>query len=594
MTEIYAMTKFTRILIAVALSAFVAADLSLGATISTANLLGQNRPGGIIDNAAFWPTAKAAPPREPFSGMLSLSEVRMLTNPEKLALVLDRDPQLFPAVALTFFTEGNDLVPFTQDVIRYATAGRGKSYWDVLVQPGRVWSEPADGGWSRAAFPFALVNSIEGETHNGIATFLYRGKRVSNLRFQIVMQTASFYVKESFLATGLVPAAFRSVDGAPLQDRRQAYRLERDDRLPLIPWQSLAAQVGADKLEAFDGELKPNLILMSGLDYQGTFYLKSCRGAGGNVPWCDRARFGVWSATKALAIESALLRLAQKFGPSVFDLKISDYVPEAAAFEGWRHVRFEDAVDMATGIGNGTTRTQPNDIVDGYLDASYATWYEARSVHDKVMALLKDGRSYPWGPGKVARYRDQDMFILGVALDRFLKSKEGPSADIWGMLRTEVFEPIGVHEAPTNRTIEPDGSIGQPLMAYGYYPTVGEVVRVARLYQNRGRWGGTQILDGVRIDELLTGKRKGLPSGEHFAYGEVLYSNALWFAPYSKTGACHLYYPSMVGWGGNLVALLPDGLTGVRLANGEDNQDPGLSDTDGMARVADRIAPLCH
>ena len=55
-------------------------------------------------------------------------------------------------------------------------------------------------------------------------------------------------------------------------------------------------------------------IVLSGLDYQGMFYLKRCESAGGQLPWCDRARFGVWSATKALANETALLRLAEKYG----------------------------------------------------------------------------------------------------------------------------------------------------------------------------------------------------------------------------------------------------------------------------------------
>ncbi len=123
--------------------------------------------------------------------------------------MLGRDSKLFPGVALSFFTDKGDLVPFTQDVIRYGSAGSGHSFWDMIVQPGRVWSEPVDGDCSRSAFPFALVNSLEGETHNGLATFLYKPGRISNLRFQIVQQTAPFYVKDYFTASGLVPRLSR-------------------------------------------------------------------------------------------------------------------------------------------------------------------------------------------------------------------------------------------------------------------------------------------------------------------------------------------------------------------------------------------------
>jgi CubicO group peptidase (beta-lactamase class C family) len=140
----------------------------------------------------------------------------------------------------------------------------------------------------------------------------------------------------------------------------------------MAAWTELAAKVGRSRLAGFDGSMAAGDIVLSGLDYDGTFFLKECRSAAGPLPWCERARFGVWSATKALVNETALLRLAQKFGAGVFELKIADYVPEAAAHPGWRDVRFEDAIDMATGIGNGSAKREPNDIGDGYLDPSYS------------------------------------------------------------------------------------------------------------------------------------------------------------------------------------------------------------------------------
>ncbi|HEX4241033.1 MAG TPA: serine hydrolase [Steroidobacteraceae bacterium] len=563
--------------------------------ITAAELHATSWSGGVIDNSAFTPPKGAAAAHEPFLGTLRLSEASMPSQPTPLSAgpVLGRDPQLFPGVELAFFTDSGDLVPVTQDVIRYAAAGRGKSYWDVLVQPGRVWSEPADDGWSRAAFPFALINSIEGETHNGLATFLYRASQVSNLRFQIVQQTSPFYIKPIFTAAGLVPAA----PGAAPKDltaAKRALAAERTDRVRISDWQALAAKVGAERLAGFDGTMKTGEIVLAGLDYEGTFYLEECRSAGGPLPWCDRARFGVWSATKALANEAALLHLAQKYGPGVFDLRIRDYVREAAAHPGWNAVRFDDAIDMATGIGNGSARSEPNEIEDGYLDKSYARWYEARSVDEKVEALLEDGRTYPWGPGKVVRYRDQDMFILGVAMDRFLKSKEGPSADLWTMLRREVYEPIGIHDAPVNRTTEADGRPGQPLMAYGYYPTLGDMIRIARLYQNGGRHGERQILYAPRLRELLSGRDpKGRPTGEHLKGGETTYTNAFWVSSYAAAGGCRVFYPRMIGWGANIVALMPDGLTGIRLAH-SDGMDIAAVETAGMAHVADGLAPFCR
>lgn len=565
--------------------------------IGAAELLAPTWSGSVIANTAFVPGADAVDAHAPFVGTLRLTETQMSTQPAALSPPpgLDQDPKLFPGVTISFFTDKGDLVPFTQDVIRYATKNQGHSYWDIIVQPGRVWSQPGDEGWSRAAFPFALVNSIEGETHNGLATFLYRDGRVSNLRIQVVQQTAPFNIGDHFIAACLVPAHFEPAASDQVDSLKRNYAAGRAGAVPIAGWKELAAKVGEATLAGFDGTMPAVDILLSGLDYQGTFYLKGCYSAGGELPWCDRARFGVWSATKALVNETALLRLAEKYGPAVFELKITDYVPEAARHRGWRNVRFEDAINMATGIGNGSTKREPNDISDGYLDASYPKWYGAQSTAEKVTALLDDGAVYPWGPGQVARYRDQDMFILGVAMDRFLRSKEGPAANIWSMLEQEVFAPIGIHQAPTNRTIEGDSSIGQPLMAYGYYPTISDMALISRLYQSEGRHGGTQILYAPRIRKLLAGPEpRGFPTGEQLRSGETSYFNAFWFSSYAASPGCRRFYPRMIGWGGNIVALLPGGITGIRLAKSGGTPDNSDVDTSGMARVANSLSKFCQ
>jgi hypothetical protein len=579
---------------AIALAAIgCSSPLAMADPVPLQELRGADYAGELLPNTAFTPGAGARAAHEPFVGRLLVSESEMLTAPSPLKSreVLGKETALFPRVDLTFFTVDGDLVPATQDVIRAGSSGRGKSFWDLIVQPGKVWSEPGEGSWSRAAFPFALVNSLEGETHNGLATFAYRGREVTNLRFQIVQQTAPFLVTDYFTARGIARTAWRSA--RPSEKLVGTYRDSLADRLVVGSWAELAAQVGPDRLKGFDAGLPADQSVLAGLDYRGKFYLQFCSSAAGELPWCDRARFGVWSATKALANETALLRLAQKFGPAVFELRIADYVPEAASYPAWREVRFEDAIDMATGIGNGSAQREPNRISDGYIDPTYDEWYRASSESDKVAALLRIGRVYPWGPGKVARYRDQDMFVLGVAMDRFLKSREGPTASLWSMLESEVFLPIGIHYAPINRTIEAGGRAGQPLMAFGYYPTIGDMVKIARLYQTGGRHGGTQILYSPRIQAILEAKPSiGLPTGTKTRFGETYYYNAFWMNAYRDGERCSFQYPVMVGWGGNLVALLPKGLIAIRLAKSP-NDDDRSGDPSDLAIVGNRLAPFC-
>lgn len=549
------------------------------------------QPSGLVENAAFLPPKDAAAAHEPFEGRLVLTETAMGTEPSafKAETVLGKNPKIFPAVPLAFVTDGDDLVPIRQDVLRSGSLEEGRSYWDIIVQPGKVWSEPRDEGWSRASFPFSLMHSLEGETHNGVATFLYKGGEVSALRVQIVQQTSPYYIEDYFTAWGAVPAKLDGKAVAGADAVRTRFRAQMADQVPVKTWADLEAKVGADALKDFDSAIRLGELVVDGMVVDGEFYLRSCPSAAGELAYCDRQRFGVWSITKSAANGIALLHLAQKYGPSVYAEKLGTYIPEAASLPGWKDVTFDDAINMATGVGNGSTKTDPNEIGDGELDETYPQWYEARTEQEKVETILKIAKVYPWGPGKVARYRDQDMFMLGVAMDRFVKSKEGPSASLWQMLEDEVYGPIGIHYVPINKTIEKTGE-GHPLMAFGFYPTLSDLVKIAGLYQSGGAHGGTQLLDRARLDKILdASQERGLPTGEARL---PHYFSSFWIGDYKAAGGCSVKYPTMVGWGSNYVSLLPGGMVAIRLAKNWDGDD-SAANLDSLLAVADRIKPLC-
>jgi len=560
-------------------------------SLSVADLRSANWPGPLVFNGEFAPPTHAAAAHEPFVGILSLAETRMKTLPAefKSATILGRDPQLFPGVKLAFFTVGDDLVPVTQEVILAGSAGQGRSYWDLIVQPGAVWSLPDDQGWSRAGFPFALVNALEGETHNGVATFAYKRDKMTHVRVQIVQQTAPYYVADYFTGTAQIETRWAPRPPASIERARLRYQAGLRDRLTIGPWEELEVRFSKDRLASFDDGKFAADIVVSALDYDGKIYMKPCNTAAGPLPWCERMRFGVWSATKSLVNGTALLRLAQKYGPSVFAERIADFVPQAAAFPGWANIRFADAANMATGVGNGSLTRNPNQILDGGLE-NYAPWYEARTKEEKIQAALTGATPFPWGPGQVARYRDQDMFMLGIAMDSYVKQKEGADASVWHMLLREVFEPIGIHDAPINKTLEPAGREGPPLMAFGYYPTVSDIVRIARLYQNFGAYQGQQLLYAPKIKDIFARTPvPGLPTGETTPSGEVFYFNTFWKAPYTTPQGCKLYYPQMEGWGGTVVALFPGKLTGIRIAKIWEDDTHTASATSGMAAAADQL-----
>jgi CubicO group peptidase (beta-lactamase class C family) len=402
---------------------------------------------------------------------------------------------------------------------------------------------------------------------------------------------------------GSAPLAVTPLDASRAASARAAAVAELAARLPAKPLDDLRARLPDGTLDGFGGPVLPRYQVARALVRDGTLYYEAEPTAYGDYPYPLEMRFGVRSVMKSVAAPLSLLRLAQLYGADVLEHRIGDYVP--GLDPKWRQVRFIDAANMATGFGGtGTLETRPNDILDGYLEADYDGWYTAPSAVDKLQHMNSHLRPYPWAPGTVVRYRDQDYFLLGLAVDAFLRSKRGPDADAWNMLRSEVFEPIGIAQAPTVRTREAGGRDGFAWFNAGYYPTLDDLAKIALLYQDAGQYAGRQILHRELTEDLLaargaldkfgenppTAPRPGsLPSSLYYRMG-------FHFTPYtgSRSGQ-RLQLPTMSGFGDNEVILFPGRIVAIRAANVA-NVAPGekaqTDDADATLRAVDRMAPF--
>ena len=544
---------------------------------------------GPVANSLFLPGPGAGQAKHAFAGTVVVPAHPMLTEPARIlpAEIEGRKTQLFPGVALEFVSVGGYLVPARRDV---QWVPDSDSFWQIQVEPGLVWTEEEDNGKSRAAFPFVLTSVIENETYNGVATFLYDETSVSGLRYQVVQQLAPFMIKTRFVAAGQPAIHYRPhpVDGSIARDFQQ----ELADRLDWRPWSELEGRYGADTLEDFDSGIVPELVVTSGLVIDNEVYVRSMSTPWGDYPFPREMRHGVWSVTKTAAGLLTLLRMAQKYGDEILDYRIADYVDVTATHDGWQDVRFRHAMSMATGIGTGPI-TEPNRIGDG--DASndtndadfqaYMDWYLAPSATEKLAEVFK-APSYPWGPGKVARYRDRDIFTLAAALDGLYRQKEGADADIWDMMLDEVYRPVAIHHLPVNRTREQDGK-GVPLLAWGMYVTVDDIAKIAMLLQNGGAHDGVQLLSRAGVAEALYETDvRGLPTGGDNEYGLQTYHLSLWHDAYATATGRAYSVPHMSGYGGNIVQLMPNGIVGFRFGNGGDKP------LERMTVVADAIRPF--
>lgn len=369
---------------------------------------------------------------------------------------------------------------------------RAESYWNIIFSPGRVWSEPGDNGLSRASFPFALVKGWPRSTHHGLATFLFDDKKVSPLTFQI---TSKVYKK----AWGRIPISLLrgKIEG---RDRIEAeYIRETEQRLPTRPLTELATKFGSQGQKAL--RLWPELEneSVSGVHIDGVIYVGGCQTRFGPYPYCDEMRHSVYSMTKSLGALVAMLYLAHKYGDEVFDLKNKDYV---------------------------------------------SVWGDGGTFADSLNMTR-------WRAG-VFSYSDTVTNQLAVAMDRFLKSREGPKANIWGSVIEEVLRPIGVFHAPVRH------SRGVPTLSGDMFPTYHDIVKIGLLIQSGGRYHGEQLLSESKIREALYRteiRGVAVPGGKTLGSS---YFMSFWQIPV-ELDKCTTNVSMMSGVGGKIALLLPSG-----------------------------------
>ena len=528
------------------------------------SLLGAKYQGdGPVQNAYFLPIGDLESTHIPFEGVLSIPEFVMDSLTHNRERLPEPSQAIFPTVTIPFFSYEGYLVPAVREII--PAEGQG-SYWDVIFSPGRVWSESDDQGMSRASFPFLLVADDYNEAHNGLATFLYDEQSVSSLFIQIIQETAAWNHTDFWGQTGI---AYQS-QALPDKERlAAAFSDEIDGLWPLHPWSEVAAGRDRELITGFVANSDLQDISATGLAMDGVIYLQDCYTRFGPFPYCQFMRHGVFSVTKSIGAAVALLRLAQKFGEQVYDLRIADYVDIKANHDGWQQVTFIDALDMATGVGDHIPRpVEPNVLFGDEDEEKFDEFMMANSREEKLAYVFSFG-NYPWGPGEIARYNSINTFLLSAAMDAFLKSQEGLDADIWDMVVEEVYRPIGVQHAPIMRTIEPDGGRGLPIFGYGLYPTVDDVAKVAQLYHDGGRYQGQQLLHPEKLaGALYQDGQQDLPSGQSSPDGEVRYGHSFYGLPFADDSGAATYVPYMMGFGGNLVALHPNGVTVFRFSDG--------------------------
>jgi CubicO group peptidase (beta-lactamase class C family) len=529
--------------------------------LTSAALLNGFEAASPVDESALSVPISAALAAHVFEGRLELLGEKDGGQMQVLHGELGPEYAYLPEFDFEFVQSDGSLIPVRRGLII-----ADHPMWNILLEPGRVWQEPGDGGYSRASFPFALIVKGGNSSFNGTMTFLFNEKSISKVWYQITQETSS-YARANLW--GLLDAVYHP--GA-VQDDAQIkadFAQELADRLPTKPIEQLAQDYPGVDVSAFGRGVTPEHMTWYGVVVQGVNYVGGCRTRFGLYPYCESMRAASFSTAKSAFVSVVLMRLAQKYGPEVTGLLIKDYVPEYAASPGdWERVTFNDTIDMSTG----------NYVSAGFMvddnSEKMGEFFGAQPYAARIAAAF-DG-PHAAEPGTRWVYRTSDTFILTRALHNYLQTQQGPEADIFQFVVEEVYRPLGLGPGAytTMRTADNDWQ-GQAEGGYGLWWIPDDIAKIA-----------IQVLH----PDLLAAALQRDPNDRGVAIdSRRMYNNAFWADKYTQASGfdCEFWVPQMLGVSGNVVALMPNGVTYYYFS---DNQE---FTWDAAVREADKILPLC-
>jgi hypothetical protein len=513
-------------------------------------------------------------------------------DPAGAVPLFELDATLFPGLEVQFFTtKDGDLVPVQRGIIRRPVKDRTESFWELIIGPGKVWQEKADKnkkvkaddwkGWDKAAFPFSLVQSQEGEALIGLAYFYYKGEEVSNLYYQVSNDTAGGFifwdVDFNMTAWGEVEMTYTPGKIKKEKDLQKAYKKEVANRLPMRPLSELGEDVAG-----LGGDVDPDNALAMAMVVDNAIYHSPINTPFGVYPYPDVMRVGVWSASKSLIPGIAALRLAEKYGTDFLDTYIVDYFEEGEEFDyidedsaaRWKMVTIGHALHMTTGMG--PTGSGPN---WAWYSTNTYLWSYSYDLADQIRYYFNQGPNPDvTGPGEKLTYIDQDMWIAVLAMERFLQQEEGPDATILNMLIEEVYKPIGVDHFVAGTGYTETGEVGFPFSAWGALPTIDYLAKAGRLIANKGMAeDGTQILKKDLIEDFFTNPN---------------YQLAFWKTVFQNDAGETFYIPTMSGAGGNNVYSMPNGIVGIGLGYNSYNFSWSYAQRQTFVEAANNIDPF--
>lgn len=536
-----------------------AADLAPGAAAK-----------GPLATSAFAPAADALAPSARFEGLLTVTPTVAGTKVLADRYRQGQTARAMPPVSLRFVQDGERLIP----VARGPLPG-GDRDWDWLFEAGRVWREPGDGDWTRAAIPFALEEHNANCLHNGLLTFLFKADgAVSQAAWQIGSETCGYL---QFDAWGTATLRYQP---GPVPDAAALVAAERAQlarRLPRRALADLKAAFPQVDLASLDGEKTPGSVTAFGLVVNGVHYASDCPTRQGPDPFCAERDLPSYSTAKSLFGGLGLMRL-ELLAPGAGGQAVADLVP-ACGGPAWRGVTLDNLLDMTSGHWS-----DPGYMVDE--DGPISSRFFAAEPNADRLAIACDAFPRKAAPGQRWVYRTSDTWILGAGLSAEVR-RLGLAGDSYqALVAGPLWRPLGLSPVALTTRVSPDAE-AQPFTGYGLAFLGDDFARIGVWLQGGALVDGRPAVDPAELAKAM--QRDPADRGLEAGWPIFRYQNGFWARDVGPLLGCAgpVWVPFLSGYGGISVVMFPNGLTFWMVSDGYEH---GWSD---VARTAHSIRSLC-
>ena len=522
---------------------------SSGYILSADFLLGNELLQSPLATDAFTPPEEQLSPAQAFEGLLTLDDNSTLNRIEVLVdsfgIANEKRWKLttLPPFSFEYISDGEAIIPVHREPQR-----SNHPYWEIILDPGRVWTDATDKGWSRAALPFTLKEKNQNCTHNGLMTFLYKDDgSVSRVAWQITSETC-LYVKLNLW--GIVEAQYQPQSVTESRDIVAAYRDELASRLPVQRMSALNKKYPAVNPSAFE---PPGIedVSVYGFIMDGIHYRSKCPTRYGSYPFCEVLDLPSYSLSKSVFAGLAYLLLIQQW-PEFSNMTVASLIPECILDDNrWQEVATSHLVNMKTGLY--VSAEFEKDEGSPEMD----TFFVAES-HDQKVRFSCEAWPKKSAAGTMAVYHTTDTYLLGVAMNSFLKMKLGQQADIYDdLLYKRYLKQLRLSPLSrwTQRTYDDHA---QPFTGFGLVFHADDIAKIAVSLNSDSSLN--HELSGAGFDAAML---RGSKYSTDFTnkHGEFAYNNGFWGFEAAGKIDCPVetWVPFMSGYGGIVVAMFPNG-----------------------------------